>query len=111
MQNHFEIHFLKDAAEFLDKIEKKAKEKIIYNMWKARATRDKELFKKLNGEIWEFRTLFKKTQYRFLAFWDKSNNSETIVITTHGIIKKRGKVPQSDIDKAEQTRKKYLEQK
>jgi hypothetical protein len=37
---------------------KKLSEKILYNIRKAQSTRDPELFKKLNNEIWEFRTLF-----------------------------------------------------
>ncbi|MFC5284729.1 hypothetical protein [Pedobacter alpinus] len=30
---------------------------------------DPELFKKLNNEIWEFRTLYQGLQYRLLAFF------------------------------------------
>jgi len=30
-------------------------------------------------------------QYRPLAFWDKTDKSETLVLATHGIIKKRTK--------------------
>jgi hypothetical protein len=46
-----------------------------------------------------------------MAFWDKSERTDTVVISTHGIIKKTGKTPQSDIDKAEKIRKLYLNQK
>ena len=53
---------------------------------------DNELFKKLTDNIWEFRTLYNKTYYRFFAFWDKTNKQETLVISTHGIEKKTGKV-------------------
>lgn len=61
--NKFKVQFLKDAAEFLDQIEEKAREKIIYNIRKAQVINDNELLKKLNSEIWEFRTLHKKTKY------------------------------------------------
>ena len=111
MEKKFKVEFLEEAAEFLEKVEFKAREKIIYNIWKARVTTDKELFKKLNGEIWEFRTLFKKTHYRLLTFWDKSGKTEKVVITTHGIIKKTGKMQQAEIDKSERIRKIYFEQK
>lgn len=111
MDEKFKVQFLEEAAEFLDQVDNKAREKIIYNIRKAQVTTRKELFKKLSGEIWEFRTLFKKTHYRFLAFWDKSKKSNTVVISTHGIVKKTSKVPQSEIDKAERIRKKYLKQK
>jgi hypothetical protein len=59
---------LEEAAEFLDNLDEKARDKVIYNFQKARFSNDKELFKKLKDEIWEFRTLFNKTQYRLFAF-------------------------------------------
>ncbi len=39
--------------------------------------------------------------YRLFAFWDKTGNTETVVISTHGLIKKTDKTPQGEIDKAE----------
>jgi len=69
----FKVEFLEEAAEFLNNLDEKVREKIIYNIWKARTTNDKELFKKLTGEIWEFRTLYNRTHYRLFAFWDKSD--------------------------------------
>ena len=62
-----------------------------------------------NTEIWEFRTLYNKTAYRLFAFWDTED--ETLVIATHGIIKKTQKTPQKEIARAEQFRKHYLELK
>lgn len=112
MQTHrFNVEFLEEAAEFLESIDDKAKEKIIYNIWKARTSNDKELFKKLTDDIWEFRTLFNKTHYRLFAFWDKSGETETVVISTHGLIKKTDKTPLGDLNKAERLRKLYFELK
>jgi phage-related protein len=105
----FEVKLLEDAVAFLDSLEEKVRDKIIYNITKARFSNDKELFKKLTDEIWEFRTLFNKTHYRLFAFWDKSGKTDTVVISTHGLIKKTGKTPQADLDKAERLRKKYFE--
>jgi len=48
------------------------------------------LFKKLKGEIWEFRTLYNKTHYRIFAFWDQDGKEKTLVLTIHGTIKKNG---------------------
>jgi len=107
----FKVQFLEDAKDFLDNLADKPREKIIYNIRKAQMTQDKELFKKLNGEIWEFRTLYNKTYYRFFAFWDKTEKIDTIVISTHGLIKKTDKTPLGDIDKAERLRKLYFQQK
>ena len=56
-------------------------------------------------------TLFNKTHYRLFAFWDKVGNSETVVISTHGLIKKTDKTPVADLEKAESLRKFYFEQK
>jgi len=107
----FQIQFLEEAAKFLDSLDKKAREKVIYNIRKAQVTNDKELFKKLTEEIWEFRTLFNKTHYRLFAFWDKTDKINTVVISTHGLIKKTDKTPHGDLDKAERLRRLYIEQK
>jgi len=77
------VLFLEEAKVFLDKLDEKARDKIIYNIRKAQVSNDKELFKKLSGEIWEFMTLFNKTYYRLFAFWDKSDNIDTVLISTH----------------------------
>ena len=107
----FKVQFLEDAKDFLDNLADKPREKIIYNIRTAQMTQDKELFKKLNGEICEFRTLYNKTYYRFFAFWDKTEKIDTIVISTHGLIKKTDKTPLGDIDKAERLRILYFQQK
>jgi len=111
MAEKFQVQFLEDAAEFLDKLEEKARDKVIYNIQKARLSNDKELFKKLKDEIWEFRTLFNKTHYRLFAFWDKTGQTETVVISTHGLIKKTDKTPSGELEKAERIRKFYFERK
>ena len=104
----FKVKFLKEAIEFLDKIEEKARAK---NITKAKTINDKELFKKLTGEIWEFRTLYNKKQYRLFAFWDKTEKPESIVISTHGLIKTTSKITKSDLDRAESLRKEYFKLK
>ena len=103
--------FLTEAREFLLEIDEKSRNKVIFNIDKAKITNDNNLFKKLKGEIWEFRTLYNNTHYRLFAFWDKEEKHETLVLTTHGIIKKTGKTPEKDIEKAKQIRLKYFEQK
>lgn len=107
----FEIIFLTEAREFLLNLDQKSREKIIFNIDKAKIKTDNELFKKLKGEIWEFRTLFNKTHYRIFVFWDKGIKNDTLVLTTHGIIKKTDKTPEKEIEKAEQVRLKYFELK
>ena len=111
MDKLFDIVFLDEAFEFLSKLEKKHYEKILFNIRKAQTRHDPELFKKLNDEIWEFRTLYQGLQYRLLAFWDKTNSGNTLVISTHGIVKKTSKTPESEIQKAKQVRSRYFEDK
>ena len=86
---------------FLCTLQEDARAKIIYNVDKvANGYMDKDLFKKLeNTDIWEFRTLFKGIQYRLLAFWD--TESETLVVATHGFIKKTQKTPRKELNRAE----------
>jgi phage-related protein len=110
MNYKFRVEFLEEAKDFLDHLDEKAKEKILYNIWKARMTNsnDKELFKKLQDEIWEFRTFYNKTYYRLLAFWDKSDKIDTVVISTHGIIKKMDKVAKIYIKRANNIRENYF---
>jgi hypothetical protein len=64
----FEVIFLTEAREFLLLLDEKSRDKIIFNIDKARVKSVNELFKKLKGEIWEFRTLYNKTYYRIFGF-------------------------------------------
>ena len=103
--------FLTEAREFLLQLDEKSRDKIIFNIDKAKIKNDNDLFKKLKGEIWEFRTLFTKTHFRIFSFWDKEDKQQTLVLATHGIIKKTDKTPEKEIEKAEQIRLKYFELK
>jgi len=107
----YEVRFLEPAKGFLDDLDAKSREKVLFNIWKSRETNDPELFKKLSGDIWEFRTRFKSKQIRLLAFWDKSGGKETLVIATHGFIKKSQKTPIKEIERAIQLRREYMENK
>lgn len=107
----FRVEFLEEAKEFLDNLDEKTRAKIVYNIWKSRSTNDKELFKKLQDETWEFRTKYNKSYYRLFAFWDKFEKNDTIVISTHGLIKKTGKIPKNEIEKVERLREQYFNEK
>lgn len=111
MIEKFKVRLSEEVCEFLDNLDDKTREKILYNIRKSQVISDSELFKKLKDEIWEFRTLYNKTYYRLFAFWDKSDKTETIVISTHGILKKTDKTPQSEIEKAERLRLQYFKEK
>ncbi len=111
MEPNFEIDLLPEALDFLEKLDDKAREKIYYNIKKSQFAIDNELFKKLNNYIWEFRTLYNNKSYRLFAFWDNTDEQETLVIATHGILKKTQKTPTREIKKAEEIRKGYIDNK
>ena len=108
---YFETKFLDEADEFIAKLDQKTVRKIIYNIDLAEQTNDPRLFKKLQNEISEFREKYAGLQIRLLAFWDKTDNKETLVIATHGFVKKVDKVPSNEIERAERIRDKYFNNK
>lgn len=105
------VVLMDEALSFVRSLPLKVQQKITYNYKKIeQGVMDKELFKKLeNSEIWEFRTLFNGSCYRLFSFWD--TETETLVIATHGIVKKSQKTSPKEITKAEEIRKKYFELK
>ena len=111
MKEKFKVEFLEEAIDFLAKLDEKSRDKIVFNIDKAKITEDKNLFKKLTPDIWAFRTLFNKKVYRLLAFWDKSSKTNTLVVATHGIIKKSNKIPKKEIEKAIDLMNKYFQNK
>ena len=102
---------MEEANEFLAGLDTRTIKKIFYNIDLAEQTNDPKLFKKLQNDIWELRTKFGGLQIRLLAVWDKSNNKETLVIATHGFIKKVDKVPANEIERAERLRDNYFNNK
>ncbi|MCI7614272.1 MAG: type II toxin-antitoxin system RelE/ParE family toxin [Bacteroidales bacterium] len=105
----FRLALLEEAKKFLQSLPPQAYKRILYNIDRvAGGERNKELFKKLeNSEIWEFRTLYNGIAYRLFAFWDTDMN--TLVVATHGIIKKTQKTPKKEIARAEAIMKQYFE--
>lgn len=110
-QQMFRLLLTDEARDFLRSLPVQATKKILYNIDRvAGGEKNIELFKKLeSSDIWEFRTLYNKTVYRLFAFWD--NDGSTLVIATHGIVKKTQKTPKKEIAKAEEIRKQYFQNK
>lgn len=77
----------------------------------AKYKKDPKLFKPLQDGVWYFRTQYFGNHYRIFAFWDKTERTNTLVIATHGIIKKSGKPEKSEILKAKAIKDKYFESK
>lgn len=100
-----------DAKSFVREQPEKVRAKITYNIRRLEnGVMDKALFEKLGStDIWELRTLFNGMCYRLFAFWDTQR--ETLVVATHGIVKKTQKTPKKEIAKAEAIRKEYFNDK
>lgn len=106
----FDVLYSEEVLNFLRSLDSKVSSKILFNIDKCRYVLDSSLFKKLKDtEIWEFRTYYRGISYRIFAFWDIYNNS--LVLTTHGFIKKSQKTSGKEIEKAINIRKEYLKGK
>jgi phage-related protein len=105
---YFETKFLEEAAQFIAGLDSKSVKKILYNIKLAEQTNDPKLFKKLQNDIWEFRTKYAGVQIRLLAFWDKTDSKDTLVFATHGFIKKVDKVPANEIERAVRLKDNYF---
>lgn len=108
---YFETRFLEEADEFISGLDLKIIKKIFYNIDVAEQTNDPKLLKKLQSDIWEFRIKFAGLQIRLLAFWDKTDNKKTLVIATHGFIKKVDKIPKNEIGRALRLKDNYFNSK
>lgn len=105
----FNVDFLEEALNFLLSLNEKTREKILENIRISRFKRDPKLLKKVDKEIWEFRTRFKTQQIRLFAFWDKE--SKSLIVCTHGFIKKTQKLPAKELKRARSLRDKYFNSK
>lgn len=82
---YFQTRFLEEAEKFIAMLDRKSASKLFYNIDLAEQTNDPKLFKKLQGEIWEFRSRYLSNQHRLLAFWDKTDRTETLVMANSWI--------------------------
>jgi hypothetical protein len=108
MIEKFKVVYLEEVRDFLAGLSLGARNKVIYNIDKATLLNDPELFKKLDDTIWEFRTNYQNQKIRLFAFWDNRDKSQTLVITTHGVIKKKSKVDRFEIEKTKRIINQYL---
>jgi len=105
----FNVEFLKEAANFLTTLDEKSREKVLENIRVSRFKNNPKLLKKIDKDIWEFRTKYKSKQIRLLAFWVKE--SKSLIVSTHGFIKKTQKLPSKELKRAKAIRAKYFKLK
>jgi phage-related protein len=96
------------VKDFLDSLSGQAVRKVT---WVLKLVEDMEqvpaaYFKKLTDseEIWECRVASGSNSYRLFCFF--AGNS--LVVLTHGFVKKTGRVPRGEIEKAERYRRDFL---
>lgn len=68
----FKVKFLEDAKVLPDYLDYKPRDKIVYSIWKSKSAKDDELLKKLDDDMWKFKTLHNKIAYRLCAFSDET---------------------------------------
>ena len=113
MEKPINVIFLPLAEEFVSELEVKAKNKLF---WAIRKTKEKiigQWFTKLKDSegIYEYRFDEGNKFYRLFAFWDSDDECETLIVATHGIVKKTNKTHKEEITRAERIKKEYFEEK
>jgi phage-related protein len=99
------------VQDFLDSLSGKVAQKIA---WVLRLVEDLDIipssyFKKLVGteEIWECRIQFGSNAYRIFCFFAENS----VVVLTHGFVKKSQKAPAYEIERAEAYRRDFLKRR
>ena len=97
------------VQEFLDSLPGKVAQKLT---WVLKLIEDLEIvsstyFKKIvsTEEIWECRIQLGSNAYRIFCFFD----GHSVVVLTHGMVKKTQKTPRGEIERAEAYRRDYLQ--
>jgi len=99
------------VQDFLDSLPGKAAQKVtwVLNLIEDLDVVPSTYFKKLvsTDEIWECRIQLGSNAYRIFCFYD----GHSVVVLTHGLIKKTQKTPQREIERAETYRRDYLQRR
>ena len=111
MNSNISVKMMPEASQFLESVDDKTRKKVFFHIRKTISGIKGDWFRKMSGsnDLYEFRTLHNKNHIRLFAFWDKTGETQPLIICTHGIIKKTGKTPLKEIKKAESLMKRYFE--
>lgn len=110
MVKPIEIVLLKQAEIFIDQIEAPVRKNFFISMRKTKARIFGDWFKKMadTNDLFEFRVADKGNFYRLFSFWDSRDGKQTLIVCTHGLLKKTNRTPKSEIEKAENIKDKYF---
>ena len=111
LEKPIDILLLKEADEYIDELPERIRIKILKSFDKTKLGLKGHWFKNIGDGVWEFRERDSQKFYRLLAFWNSSEESETLIIARHGFDKKTNKTPVSQKSKVIRIRNKYFENK
>ncbi len=106
-----EIKLLKEAISYFDECPEKIQIKFILAFDKTSIGLKGKWFKSIGDKIREFKLRDNEKFYRIFAFWDKSQNPNTLIVLTHGMNKKSNKTPSKEKSKAIKLLKLYFKNK
>lgn len=104
--------FLTQAEIFIDEIEVPARRKFFVVIRKTKSRIFGDWFKKMTAtkDLFEFCVSNNGKYYRLFCFWDSQNGNQTLIVCTHGLVKKTNKTPKSEIIKAEDIKNNYFKE-
>lgn len=110
MEKPIDVLLMPEAEKFIANLDNDTRKKVFFNIRKTVQGLKGEWFEKMKGtdDLYEFRTIYNRQYIRLFAFWDTSDNKRTLIICTHGLLKKSAKTPGTEIEKASTLKKKYL---
>jgi phage-related protein len=110
MQKPIEIALLKLAEEFLDELDEPVRKKFFHSMRKTKERIFGDWFTKMTdtSDLFEFKVDYNGKFYRLFSFWDSRGETHTLIVCTHGILKKTNKTPKSEIEKALKIKERYF---
>ena len=113
MKKSIEIIFLEEAEQYHQELPEKIKKKFLISFYKVENGYKGDWFEKLRSSdgIFEFKERGLNKFYRIFSFWDKTLESKTLIVGTHGIDKKSNKTPKKEIRKAEKIKQLYFKNK
>jgi len=103
------VQLLDEATNYFDEINDRVKAKFFKSFEKVETGLKGDWFKHLEDGIWEFKERDSQKFYRIFAFWDSTQEKQTLIVGTHGYNKKSNKTPRKEINKAKQLRAKYYD--
>ena len=110
MKKPIEIVLLKQAEYFIDDLESPVRKKFFHSMRKTKSRIFGEWFTKMTdvNDLFEFKVDYNGKFYRLFSFWDSRGTTQTLIVCSHGIIKKSNKTPKTEIEKALAIKDKYF---